>query len=614
MNRRSLLLGVSGLAIGAGGLVGTGAFTTVQANRFARVETTGDASAFLGLQSLNDVLVTETGGTIEINLDGPSGAPSCGTTTSYENLVSVTNQGTQTVRTVQFEIAVSGAAQDDDSVENALKIRSGSAVIDATREANLLVRSDAEDAADDELAPGESFPFGIDVDLLDVPISCIDGNPNVTLTIVADTTAAPDESPPDEGSDGDEGSGSGDEESLSACPISPDISASVGGAARESLRRNSDISREGIEVDGDVVTEDGSGGDISLTDVTVTGGIESDSGIGTFDTVTVGGTVRANGGDISDDDPVVSSSIGGSVITENGSGGDVAVVSSTVCGQIESDRNVNTLTNSDVGGTVDASGNININTDVDIDTDGSVVTEVLGNVTSDSGDITASDQVTVEDSVEASGGGDITLGSSESSDITVNGYAKTNDGGNIAVGNSGSSDVLVGGFVKAAEDGGDGGNVNVGNAESSSVEVQQYIEAEGDGNVTIADAESATVTVQQYVRAVGGGDVNVGNAESSSVEIRGDIETNGDGSITIADSESSSVEIDGNVETNGGGEITIGSGSEVSGNVTAKNADITIADGATVDGDVATTGSGEVTVNGTVNGQVNPPGSGNAQG
>jgi len=189
VSRRSVLLGLGGVTAGAGAILNTGAFSSIEAERVANVETAGDGSALLQLTPLKPT-VTQTGGTIQINLDGSSGgAPACDSTTTIANMVRVTNQGTQPVREILFGFSVSGAAQDDGAVADALKIVSGGEVIDATETVNLLVDSDDGGASDDELAPGESFRFGMQIDLLGVSsISCIEGNPDITLTIIANTT------------------------------------------------------------------------------------------------------------------------------------------------------------------------------------------------------------------------------------------------------------------------------------------------------------------------------------------------------------------------------------------------------------------------------------------
>ena len=177
----------------------TGAFDTVEADRSVSLETAGDANAFLGMTSLNEDVVDPD--TELIGFEIPESA-----SVTYEELVLVTNQGTQAVTSLRFEFAVTGADQPDADVEDALRIVSpdpdtdGVTEIDAVDEANLIAESNAEDAENNELVPGESFPFGIRIDLTDVEIDEITGDPDITLTIIAESG---------EVNDGDDGDGPG---------------------------------------------------------------------------------------------------------------------------------------------------------------------------------------------------------------------------------------------------------------------------------------------------------------------------------------------------------------------------------------------------------------------
>ena len=188
VTRRTTIVGLGGLLAGGGALISTGAFNTIEAERSVSLATAGDASAFLGLEIIDEEYVDMTDGTIEFDIiaDGR---------TVFDNLVDVRNNGTQAVTSLRFEFLVTGAVQDDDEVEEALKIVSGDATIDAVDEENLLVVSDARDADDDRLAPGEAIPFGIEIDLTAVDIDRIDGDPEITLRIIADTGEVDDPEP-----------------------------------------------------------------------------------------------------------------------------------------------------------------------------------------------------------------------------------------------------------------------------------------------------------------------------------------------------------------------------------------------------------------------------------
>lgn len=72
VNRRTMLLGLGGLAAGGGALFSTGAFTTVEAERSVSIETAGDADAFFALEPGDTEYVTYDDGLLEINIDGES--------------------------------------------------------------------------------------------------------------------------------------------------------------------------------------------------------------------------------------------------------------------------------------------------------------------------------------------------------------------------------------------------------------------------------------------------------------------------------------------------------------------------------------------------------------
>ncbi len=96
-NRRSVLIGLGTLTVGGGAAFGTGAFSSVEADRTVTVNTAGDNSALLTIEegtSYDGVSLT----------NGDSGAVTIEFTelnenaiTTFENAVDITNTGTQTV-------------------------------------------------------------------------------------------------------------------------------------------------------------------------------------------------------------------------------------------------------------------------------------------------------------------------------------------------------------------------------------------------------------------------------------------------------------------------------------------------------------------------------------
>lgn len=196
VSRRNVLIGLGGLVAGSGALFATGAFTTVQAQRTVTIETAGDAGAFLALtaaRSGGEFVSTTSDNRIQINLDGSDATASGlnrGATSRFENLVDVTNQGTEDVDSLTFQFDVTGADQNDNDVADALKITSGDTTIAADGSQNLIDESDEGGVGDDILSPGESVPFGIEVDLLNSNVEDISGNPTITLTITAESVNA----------------------------------------------------------------------------------------------------------------------------------------------------------------------------------------------------------------------------------------------------------------------------------------------------------------------------------------------------------------------------------------------------------------------------------------
>lgn len=97
-SRRSALIMFGSLAAGAVGLVTTGAFSTVEANRTATVETAGDADALLGIEPYDKSQnLVNTNGTVEIDIQNVNK----NAITAVDQLLEVTNNGTEKV-TVGF--------------------------------------------------------------------------------------------------------------------------------------------------------------------------------------------------------------------------------------------------------------------------------------------------------------------------------------------------------------------------------------------------------------------------------------------------------------------------------------------------------------------------------
>ena len=114
MNRRNVLVGLGGLAIGGGALFGSGAFDQVEAERDVTVQTTDDADALLALEVDDDYEdVTDGVTSIDLsdsNLDNADGLNPDAETT-FEDILTITNNGTQEVE-VNISVEVDGGLDD----------------------------------------------------------------------------------------------------------------------------------------------------------------------------------------------------------------------------------------------------------------------------------------------------------------------------------------------------------------------------------------------------------------------------------------------------------------------------------------------------------------------
>ena len=106
-NRRKFLAGLGALASGSAAAVGTGAFTSVSANRTLSVETAGDVDAYLGLDASVSPHANQSGGTMEFQFDGSSEAASGqglnqNADTMFTDVLRIENQGTEPFRLQLF--------------------------------------------------------------------------------------------------------------------------------------------------------------------------------------------------------------------------------------------------------------------------------------------------------------------------------------------------------------------------------------------------------------------------------------------------------------------------------------------------------------------------------
>jgi len=177
MQRRNLLLGL-GTAAGAAGAVGSGAFTSVSAQRDVAVSVADDSDALLSLQPGDGenaaAFSTVTGGTVGLDFAATeAGGSGLGADSTYQfdGLLSIQNRGTQPVF---LYVRVSGGVSNDELY------------FYPDSDTTVQLRDRANEVL--ELAPGESQSVGVFVDT-----SALESDVTTKATFVA-TTERPNES------------------------------------------------------------------------------------------------------------------------------------------------------------------------------------------------------------------------------------------------------------------------------------------------------------------------------------------------------------------------------------------------------------------------------------
>jgi len=172
------------LTVGGAAAVGTGAFTSVEADRSVNVAVADDASAYLGLDDIdsspNSQYIDTSGDQIVLNLDSTDNSGSgfnADAETRIDDLIRVSNQGTQTIN-VWVTLDDGNDSDEDTFDDDTLYFYPG----DATDTALNNGQGDSDGDNVLGLTPGESADLGAFVDLGDVS----SGSENPTATFHAD--------------------------------------------------------------------------------------------------------------------------------------------------------------------------------------------------------------------------------------------------------------------------------------------------------------------------------------------------------------------------------------------------------------------------------------------
>ena len=170
MKRRTLILGLGTTAAVGSAAVGTGAFTSVEADRDVAVSVAGDSDAFLQIQGAtndgdelpNAQYARERNGILELDFTGDNNEIEGGgegfnprAETGVSRVFEVRNQGTQEV-----DVALRTSEQDDTGTNGVVLVPSD---VDAPGSQNLLLTITAHGVGLDPVAlePGDKQQFSV---------------------------------------------------------------------------------------------------------------------------------------------------------------------------------------------------------------------------------------------------------------------------------------------------------------------------------------------------------------------------------------------------------------------------------------------------------------------
>jgi len=203
MNRRKFLIGAGSLAAGSAAAMGTGAFTSVSANRTMEVQVSEDADALLAIEDIdgpNSEYVDTSGNTVSIDISSDEGGTGLNddATTIIKDLLRITNQGTQNVYVwaegLPTDPSVKFGVQDSSDIKND---GTGTGKNQGAFSSNSNLNPDDPDDDDDDQNPGgyEAAPLVVPGGYVDVEafaygdLSGLDFDGTITIKAVAEDEA-----------------------------------------------------------------------------------------------------------------------------------------------------------------------------------------------------------------------------------------------------------------------------------------------------------------------------------------------------------------------------------------------------------------------------------------
>ena len=188
MNRRKFTIGLASLAAGSAAAIGTGAFTSIEADRGLRIDVADDADAFLGMEGDGEYVQGDGGDTLFFNLGEETNSTggegfNDRAETHVPDVVTLTNQGTTEVRT-----GFGGNPQNEVEFE-----------FPAQGDSNPILVTLTIDVDDRDITPGKSATISATVDTTDDNDVTDPGDDVQSLTVSALDTDQLDDDDDDNG-------------------------------------------------------------------------------------------------------------------------------------------------------------------------------------------------------------------------------------------------------------------------------------------------------------------------------------------------------------------------------------------------------------------------------
>ena len=310
---------------------GSGAFSSVVAERQASVAVVGDEDAYLTLlyPDRRDVGAT---GSVEVTIQNRTG--------SVLDLLEVTFDSSDLLGDItDISVDSSGFSVDDSAEEVTLgsseRFGVGSAVT-ITLTFDNFTDSGYRDLFFTVVAESESGDLFIRTD-----------DPGRVIEIQGVSNTVP-----------------------TGCPVTPSVTVDVADDARGTIEEgDDDVTVSDDDVDGDVT-----GGDVEISSATISGEVDASGNVGTLENSTIGGPVSSGSGDdiggtatnvridgdlVAGNDLDITDSVVAGKLTAGGNircGGGLDITNSTVCGILNVGGDIGTFTNTSVGESVIAGG------------------------------------------------------------------------------------------------------------------------------------------------------------------------------------------------------------------------------------------------------------------